>query len=147
MVADAFFRIPSDPPLNITVHNKSSTSIEVTWNSIQSEHLTTKNISGYRVRLKKASNGTWQRDYFLCQTAQALLLENLQVYTKYCIIVATFPRNITRNSSQCLFTGEEGNVYFKYSRNVQCRDLKRCLSFIEKKNQYLFCSLCRLFFF
>ncbi|XP_074610736.1 uncharacterized protein LOC141865386 isoform X1 [Acropora palmata] len=98
-----------DPRLNITVKNKTSTSIAVTWDPIQSDHLKWENISGYRVSLNKASNRTWSRDYFLCQAAQALILKNLQVYTNYCIIVASFRRMIIRNNSQCLFatTGEE----------------------------------------
>ena len=116
LIVDVHFCIPSDPRLNITVKNKTSTSIAVTWHPIQSDHLKWENISGYRVSLKKASNGTWCRDYFLCQAAQALILKNLQVYTNYCINVASFAgRRIIGNNSQCLFatTGEEGNVYVK----------------------------------
>ncbi|XP_067028632.1 uncharacterized protein [Acropora muricata] len=99
-----------DPRLNITVKNKTSTSIAVTWDPIQSDHLKWENISGYRVSLKKAPNGTWSREYFLCQAAQALILKNLQVYTNYCINVASFVGwRIIGNNSQCLFatTGEE----------------------------------------
>ena len=117
IAVDVLFCIPSDPRLNITVKNKTSTSIAVTWYPIQqSDHLKWENISGYRVSLKNASNGNRSRDYFLCQAAQALILKNLQVYTNYCINVASFAgRRIIGNNSQCLFatTGEEGNVYVK----------------------------------
>lgn len=136
----------SDPPSNITAYNKSSTSIAVTWNPIRPNDLKRKNISGHRVSVEETSNRTWRGNHlFVCRVAQAILLKNLQVYTNYCIIMASFTSKIIGNSSQCVFatTGEEGNMYVKQSRVVQCRNLKRCLTFSAKK----WLLLLLLFFF
>ncbi|XP_068676118.1 receptor-type tyrosine-protein phosphatase S-like isoform X1 [Montipora foliosa] len=101
-----------ESPSNITAYNQSSTSIVVTWDSLRPDILKEHNITGYRVRYAKKSGGEEEGDHFLCTISNTTILENLTVFTKYCIEVASFTRSRMDNHSQCLVatTDEEAPI-------------------------------------
>ena len=96
------------PPPNITAYNTSSTSLEITWQTVQEEFVKA-TLLGYKLSYKKAdeSNAT---AVHLCPEERRYSLHNLMIFTIYYIQLSAFTRNGYGNMSDCVFglTDEDG---------------------------------------
>lgn len=97
-----------DPPSNIVAYNTSSSSINVTWDSIFSGKPPDDNFTGYRVSYREHSLNQ-EVNYVLCSSADFYTTEltSLYVFTNYCIGIASFTERKVSNTSQCLFITTE----------------------------------------
>ncbi|CAH3165785.1 unnamed protein product [Porites lobata] len=100
-----------DPPSNIVAYNTSSSSINVTWDSIFSGKPPDDNFTGYRVSYREHSLDQ-EVNYVLCSSADFYTTEltSLYVFTNYCIGIASFTERKVSNTSQCLFITTEEAV-------------------------------------
>lgn len=96
------------PPPNITAYNTSSTSLEITWQTI-SEEFAKATLLGFKLSYRKAdeSNST---TVDLCPKERRFSLHNLTIFTVYCIQLSAFTRNGNGNMSDCVLglTDEDG---------------------------------------
>ncbi|XP_031558188.1 protein sidekick-2-like, partial [Actinia tenebrosa] len=79
---------PSHPPLNLTAHNTSSTSIKATWNEIPQKH---KNgiIIGYKIHYKASHTGNFIKTV-INDTERHTELTGLEKYELYSIQILGF---------------------------------------------------------
>jgi len=109
-------QVSDQPPTNLTAHNTSSTSIQITWNLIlpHEKHIATE---AYYVTMVRAhnSNDTKQLEAILgaCENATFMTLHwtNLRKYTAYRITVAgVTDRGFGKASGEItVLTDEDGN--------------------------------------
>lgn len=106
-------------PRNVTVSNKTSTSLQIAWEAIQND-----TILGYRIRY--GLNGTSyiitncscsnHSAIFVCYNITSLWLRNLEVYTKYWIEVIAFTNETFGNKSLIdVFRTDEDGTWTSYS--------------------------------
>ena len=96
------------PPPNITAQNTSSTSLEITWQTVPEEFAKAP-ILGFKLSYRKSDeSNTTTVD--LCPDEQRFSLHNLTIFTIYCIQLSAFTRNGNGNMSDCVFglTDEDG---------------------------------------
>ena len=106
------FTVPSHPPVNISAHNTSSTSLFVGWDSIPKEFIHGIPL-GYKVFYGKTSETPSQ--YKTRKTDQLeISLTNLEKFTEYCVQLAGFTRIGDGNKSRCfnVKTDEDGKSIF-----------------------------------
>lgn len=104
------FTVPSHPPLNITAHNTSSTSINVTWDTIPTQFIHGI-LLGYKVFYKKTSAPSSQGIFVTRKPDQShVILSGLEKFTEYCIQLVGFTRIGDGNKSDCfnVTTDEDG---------------------------------------
>lgn len=108
---------PSGPPLDVTVRNESSTSINVTWRPINAS-LQHGIILGYRIHYEKDMNVSQRRKRRSLQSFDVTVLgqnnltwviEELEKFTKYCIEIVGFNRKGDGKQSNwvCTMTDED----------------------------------------
>ena len=97
-----------DPPSNTVAYNTSSSSINVTWDSIFSGKPPDDNFTGYRVSYREHSLDQ-EVNYVLCSSPDFYTTEltSLNVFTNYCIAIDSFTERKVSNTSECLFTTTE----------------------------------------
>ena len=108
---------PTAPPSNITAYNTSSTSLQITWQSVPEEFASGR-IAAFELSFTKLEQSNSVFSIILCATEFQFSLENLTVFTNYCIQLAAFTRRGIGNMSECLFvsTDEGGSRY--YDKNL-----------------------------
>ena len=98
------------PPPNITAYNTSSTSLEITWQTVP-EAFVKATLLGYKLSYRKADE-SYATAVHLCSEERRYSLHNLMIFTIYCIQLSAFTRNGNGNMSECVFglTGEDGKL-------------------------------------
>ena len=82
--------VPTHPPINLTLFNTSSTTIQVNWKPIPSEHLNGV-LKGYHVIFRQADNPTANVTVLTVDnTTISTKLSNLTKYRKYLVSVFGF---------------------------------------------------------
>ena len=97
-------------PVEFTVLNQSSTSIQLQWNSALPDFLT-KEKRGFKIDYFKAGDDELYTIIF-CESTSSYLFSNLTVFTNYCYNAVAFNNELIdtkRNNTKCAFTDEEGN--------------------------------------
>ena len=99
---------PMRPPPAITSYNTSSTSLEITWQAVPDE-FANGNIIGFKLSYRKAEESN-AITMDLCSEKFQFSLENLTIYTNYCIQLSAFTKSGIGNMSDCVFvsTDEDG---------------------------------------
>ena len=126
MLLSYLFLAPTSPPLNVTAHNTSSTSIFVTWSPPPSDNIPGI-LLGYEVSYTPSEpeishNSSTIRRVMLCSCNTSIELTNLTVYEPYNITVAAFTSAGIGNESEIrqIWTDEEG-LFFSCERNETLR--------------------------
>ena len=101
-----------ETPSNIFAYNTSSSSINVTWDTILPvDQGNFYSVSGYRVSFREHSLNQEVKNV-LCSSPYyySVELSYLKVFTNYCIEIVSFTTNSVSNRSKCLstITDEEG---------------------------------------
>ena len=89
------------PPPNITAYNKSSTSLEITWQVVPEEFAKAP-ILGFKLFYRKADESNVTK-VDLCPEERRFCLHNLTIFTVYCIQLSAFTLNGNGNMSDCVF--------------------------------------------
>ncbi|KAJ7323752.1 hypothetical protein OS493_030876 [Desmophyllum pertusum] len=93
--------VPSHPPLDISAHNTSSTSVYVKWVAIPT-HFIHGILLGYKVFYGKTSEPSSQYSFVtLTDQLDDVNLSSLEKFTVYCIQLTGFTRIGDGNKSEC----------------------------------------------
>ena len=135
----SFFTAPG----NVTVSEKNSTSLEISWDPVNAT------IVGYRIRyypnatsdiidnrygIESSSNCSNLSSIYVCKNKTSICLTDLRVYTDYWIEVIAFTNGTFGNESfnRVFRTGEGGEWYFTllccYVLICICQRLFSCLN-------------------
>lgn len=96
-----FFVLSAELPSIIKAYNTSSSSINVTWGWDPADNKSENSISGYKLTYRE-SNKTNETFHLLCALNFSMELTNLEVFTEYCIEIASFNNDSVGNRSHCL---------------------------------------------
>ena len=132
--------MPSHPPVNVTAHNTSSTSINVTWLPVPADHMNGI-ILGHRILYRREDKPLVGFDNVtLNSTSFHVEITGLDFFTKYEIRLLGFTIAGDGNVSEPLFcvTDESGNVYiFCFSKYIENGNLfLRWLSSLWHRNHF-----------
>lgn len=105
--------MPSQPPLNVSAHNTSSTSVYVQWDAIPKVFIHGI-LLGYRVFYWKTSDPSAQDLVTLNSDQLDADLTSLEKFTEYCIQLVGFTRIGDGKKSECfnVTTDEDGEAFF-----------------------------------
>ena len=99
-------------PVEFTVLNQSSTSIQLKWNSALPDFLT-KGNRGFNIDYFKSGDAKVYTILF-CESTSSYVFSNLTVFTNYCYNVVAFNNeeiDTKRENTKCAFTDEEGKGF------------------------------------
>lgn len=112
------FLVPSAWPQDIRAYNRSSTTIEVSWNQIPHSKINGR-LRGYNLYIRKANESEWDEKSGKHSVSEDVfngfhLIDNLWKYTKYVLSIAGYTTvgEGVRSPEIAVWTDEDGRLMY-----------------------------------